>query len=113
MFFAALAEIHRGPCSVIITAIKAGSIQDRRPLVLSSKHARERERERERVDPEKTRARAADLARPKDEFTGPEVSKDVGDVRSQEVHLIHRTAISSRPNEHCLLDLVCDPWKGS
>jgi len=109
MFFAALEEIHRGPCSVIITAIKARSIQDRRPLVLSSKHARERER----VDPEKTRARAADIARPKDEFTGPEVSKDVGDVRSQEVHLIHRTAISSRPSEHCLLDVVCDPWKGS
>lgn len=94
-FFAALAEVHQGleqdpqDGFVIITADSDQGmvdIHDRRPVVLSSKHAQEW------VDPETTPERAAEIAkeccRPTEEFTWFRVSKDVGNVRNQGAHLI-------------------------
>lgn len=66
MFFAALAEVHRGlepdpqDGFVIITADSDQGmvdIHDRRPVVLSPEHAREW------VDPETTPERAAEIAK--------------------------------------------------
>jgi putative SOS response-associated peptidase YedK len=98
MFFAALAEVHRGlepdpqDGFVIITADSDQGmvdIHDRRPVVLSPEHAREW------VDPETTPERAAEIAkeccRPTEEFTWFEVSKDVGNVRNQGPRLIEAT----------------------
>lgn len=95
MFFAALAEVHEGlephPQAgfVIITADSDQGmvdIHDRRPVVLSTEHAREW------VDPGTTTERAAEIAkeccRPTDGFTWFEVSKDVGNVRNQGARLI-------------------------
>jgi putative SOS response-associated peptidase YedK len=67
-------------------------IHDRRPEVLSPKHAREW------VDPETTPERAAEIAkacrRPTEEFTWFEVSMDVGNVRNQGPYLIGKTRSS-------------------
>jgi putative SOS response-associated peptidase YedK len=95
MFFAALAEVHQGlepepqDGFVIITADSDQgmvNIHARRPVVLSPEHAREW------VDPETTPERAAEIAkeccRPTEEFTGFEVTKDVGNVRNQGSQLI-------------------------